>query len=153
MTATAEILDRLSTKLDDASDYRIAKELGVTRATVSRWRVGKGSLGDESAIAAAEILGEDPRVILTLIAGERAHSERAKALYKQIAASIGKSAATILVALGMGFFGQIQQVEAADTTARSMDYANLWGRWAGWIKKQLFALFWRRSAAGEFAAA
>ena len=59
-----------------ASDYRIAKLLGITRASVSRFRTGKGSFCDETAIRAAELLGIEPLKVIAAANAERSKDEK-----------------------------------------------------------------------------
>ncbi|WP_404993322.1 DUF3693 domain-containing protein [Cupriavidus pauculus] len=73
MKTTLEFLDAVSAKLGGASDYAIAKELGITRASVSRYRNGHGGFDDETAIRVARILDIDPAAVMCA-----AHAERAK---------------------------------------------------------------------------
>ena len=82
-----EILDRLAAKLGNASDYRVAQELKVSKATVSNWRVGKGAIGEDNAIRIAELLGEDPKFVLACVLAERTKSKEAKKVLQQMAES------------------------------------------------------------------
>lgn len=97
-TETSKLLDRISAHLGGASDYRIAKELGINKSTVSVWRVGKGSMGDATALKVAEILGEKPGYILALVQSERTDSPEARRIWRTVAASVGGKAAAVLVA-------------------------------------------------------
>jgi predicted transcriptional regulator len=102
-TVTAALLDRLSKKLNGASDYKIASELHVTRATVSKWRVGKGTMSDETAVRVAELLEENPAYVLALVQSERTQSPSAEKVWKKIAATFaGKAAAIVLAAALIG---------------------------------------------------
>jgi plasmid maintenance system antidote protein VapI len=82
---TVQLLDTLSASLGDASDYAVAKALGVTRATVSKWRTGVGAMSDETAIRAAKILNQDPSTLILIMAEDRARTPTVKAFYRQIA--------------------------------------------------------------------
>lgn len=73
MKTTLEFLEAVRAKLGGASDYAIAKEIGVTRATVSKWRNGHGGFDDETAVRVARILDIDPAAVATA-----AHAERTK---------------------------------------------------------------------------
>jgi len=73
MKTTIDVLSALSRKLDGASDYAIAKALGVTRGAVSKYRTGTSTFDDATAMKAADILGVEPAAIMLL-----AHAERTK---------------------------------------------------------------------------
>ena len=57
-------IDRIKTVKHWESDYRVAKELGVGRATVSRYRCNDVTLDEEMAIKVASTLGERPEAVL-----------------------------------------------------------------------------------------
>lgn len=102
---TIEILNALSTALGDASDYEVAQHLGVTRATVSKWRTGTGTMGDETALRAASFIEQEtPEALLAEMAGERADSPRAREAYRRIAAKL-RGAAVVIMAVGAGITG------------------------------------------------
>jgi transcriptional regulator with XRE-family HTH domain len=76
---TVELLDAMRQELGGVSDYRVAIELGVTRATVSSWRQGKTKIGDEFTDKVAEILNLPPGYVLCAVNAERAkHSHVAE---------------------------------------------------------------------------
>ena len=120
--ATLDLLDRLATKLGDlkgnkASDYRIAKELGVTRAAVSRWRAGHNAMGDEVAVTVAERLGDNPAYVLARLHEDMAETPAVRKVYKQIAATFaGKAAAAVVAAL---LSGHATNSEASTSAPRS----------------------------------
>jgi predicted transcriptional regulator len=95
---TIKVLDRLNTKLA-MSDYQLHKLLGVSKATVSRWRVGKGSFSDTTALKIAEILDENPGYMLALAAAERATGEPERKAWTTAAKRLQRSAAAALVGL------------------------------------------------------
>lgn len=57
-----------------ASDYRVAKELGVTQPTTSKWRTGKGTFDDDTCLLVADTLGLHREYVLGCIHLERATS-------------------------------------------------------------------------------
>jgi transcriptional regulator with XRE-family HTH domain len=56
-TATQQLLDRIKAA-HGFSDYRIAKLMGITSASVSRWRTGVGHMSQANVLRACEILGK-----------------------------------------------------------------------------------------------
>lgn len=152
MRETTKILDRLcihfGTPEKPASDYQVAKLLGVTRASVSSWRVGRGTFSDEVAIRIADALNENPAYLLALAQSERTESEPARRVYKQIAQRYSRSAAAILaglsVAAACSFLPSNQALASSPDyflTDASMYYANWRRRLRHWIDRQLRRLF------------
>lgn len=61
----AEWIDRVKASKGWDSDYRAAKELGITRGAISQIRTGHSvTLGEETAIEVAKALGERPEAVL-----------------------------------------------------------------------------------------
>jgi predicted transcriptional regulator len=73
MKTTLEFLEAVRSKLGGASDYAIAKELGISRSAVSKYRNGMGGFDDETAVKVARLLDVDPAAVVTA-----AHAERTK---------------------------------------------------------------------------
>lgn len=66
-----EWIDRVKSARGWDSDYRVAKELGLTRGAVSHYRREDRTLDDESATRVAHALGELPAAIILDQAAER----------------------------------------------------------------------------------
>ena len=115
-TKTIKLLDDLSAAKEGASDYAIAKHLGVTKQAVSLWRTGKGSMGDNACIVAAKILKRPLHELLIISAEEKAESDEARATWTKIAKQLSKTAAVgVIATLGITGF----QSAKATTTAVS----------------------------------
>lgn len=91
-------LDRLARKLGDpkdprkpASDYRVAKVLGIDGGTISRIRNRKQTFGEELALKVAAELGEPEPYLLACVYYERERSVRVRVVWEAIAraAAIG----------------------------------------------------------------
>jgi transcriptional regulator with XRE-family HTH domain len=67
----AEWIDRLKQERGWESDYRVAKELGIHRATVSSYRTKTPTLDDETAAKVADALSIDPHIIVIDQVAER----------------------------------------------------------------------------------
>lgn len=102
---TREYLAAVKAKHNIASDYALAKLLNVSRHRVSEWQSGKGAMGPLMCFKVAELLGEQPAGVIAEIELERAEKaekdEDADA-WKKVIRRLGGTAATILVAVGMG---------------------------------------------------
>lgn len=88
---TIGFLDALKARNGGASDYAIAKILGVTQQTVSRWRVGKDFLGDSTAIKVGKLLEIDPRYVVACAHAERAKTDDEKTVWQGFAALLPDS--------------------------------------------------------------
>ena len=98
-TESAKVLDRLSNKLDGASDYKIAQELGVSRQLISAVRAGKQHLSDDLAIKAAQLLEEEPPATMAQAAADRAKSSEARRYWLDLSRRLQRGAAVIIPAL------------------------------------------------------
>lgn len=112
MKTTIEFLDELKARKGGASDYAIAKILGVTQQTISRYRVGKDYLGDSTAIRVAELLEIRPAIIISAVHAERAKSDQEKAVWRDIFEKLGGLAASVVIGVA-AFTLPVQPVEAA----------------------------------------
>ncbi|MBB5543541.1 DUF3693 domain-containing protein [Paraburkholderia fungorum] len=102
MKTTGEYLDAVKAKLDLPSDYATAKALGVTRASVSKWRLGH-SVPDELACAKiADIIGVEPIEVIAASQFERSKDENARKLWESI---WGKAAGATVASLMLAVVG------------------------------------------------
>ncbi len=127
---TAQILDRLIAETDAVSDYSVARLLDISRATVSRWRVGKGTMGDDTAQVAAKLLGEDPDYLLACLNAERSQSAASRYGFSRLARlakglSIVKKAQAAalsgLAVITLVLSAPVENVQAAQGLERSGD--------------------------------
>lgn len=72
MKTTIELLDAAKRATECETDYQLAKKFGLTLATVSRWRTGKGTFDDDHAALIAGILGRSEEEVMALCQAERA---------------------------------------------------------------------------------
>ena len=61
MHTIADLLDAASVKLKHATDYRLAKELGVANQSVYRWRLGQSLPDNNSLVSLAQLIGINPQ--------------------------------------------------------------------------------------------
>lgn len=83
---TVEYMDEIMRRKGIPSDYALAKALGVTKQTVSRYRSGIGLFDDHVALRAAELLGIDPGIVLLDIYAERAKNSEVRTVWERISA-------------------------------------------------------------------
>jgi transcriptional regulator with XRE-family HTH domain len=85
----ADWIDRVKSERGWESDYRVAKELGLGRATVSKYRNKATTLDDDTAIKVAGALGEKPEIILLDQAQERTRSEDVRQALQRVLTRLG----------------------------------------------------------------
>jgi len=103
---TTDYLDRLavifSTSTRPASDYAIAKRLGIPRQSMTRYRKG-GTFDDAVALRVAKALKIDPAPMLADIQAERAKDDEVRQVWERIARQFTRRAgraALFLLAAG-----------------------------------------------------
>jgi transcriptional regulator with XRE-family HTH domain len=96
---SGEVLDALRVKLGVNSDGKVARELGLNRAAVSNWRVGRGTMSPETALKVAKILEVDtvPFIMTRLVESEG--NGELKAIYRLVAQQFARSVKKPKVAL------------------------------------------------------
>ncbi|MFJ1251923.1 DUF3693 domain-containing protein [Cupriavidus sp. CuC1] len=85
MKTTLEFLDAVSRKLGGASDYAIAKQLGITRSSVSKYRNGHAGFDDETALKVARLLDIDPAAVATAAHAERTKNPEVRQMWASLA--------------------------------------------------------------------
>lgn len=83
MLTTVQILDSLKTKF--GSDYRTAKELEIPQQRITHLRNIGGTLTDQQALKAAQILGIKEDFVIASLVAERSKNSPAYAVLKRIA--------------------------------------------------------------------
>lgn len=79
MNTTIELLDAVKARRGLASDYALAKVLGVTQQAVSGYRAGNSAISDDVALTVAEILQLHPLQVIAAANAERAKTAEQKA--------------------------------------------------------------------------
>ncbi|NOV27668.1 helix-turn-helix domain-containing protein [Cupriavidus necator] len=100
MKTTLEFLEAVRARLGGASDYAIAKELGVTRAAVSRYRNGLSGFDDDTAIRVARILDIDPACVLLAAHAERTKTPEARNVFAALADRFALNFEALLNSMG-----------------------------------------------------
>jgi transcriptional regulator with XRE-family HTH domain len=95
-------IDRLKNAHGWESDYRVAKELGLSRQAVSEYRNRVPTMDEGTALKVAQSLGIDPALILTDQAMERAKDDQARAAWADVLKRLGGVAASVLLTAGIG---------------------------------------------------
>ena len=79
-----QYLQMAKEKLNVQSDYALAPHLGVTRSAVSKVVTGRSTLGDETAIKVADILGLPRAAVLADVYAEREKNPEIAAVWKSV---------------------------------------------------------------------
>lgn len=103
---TIELLTLLKAHYDGASDYAIAKKLGIQPQTVYHWKAGRYFMSDEIGIRAAELLGLDPDIVLLDLHIERESGNVTSPVWKSIRDRLEMAAAPAVVGL-LGYAGGV----------------------------------------------
>lgn len=82
MSDTQKLLDRAREMCSPPSDYRLAKQLGVTPSRVSHWRRGKATPDNEIAWKIAKILGMEITDVIAYFEKDRAQSPQKRAFWE-----------------------------------------------------------------------
>lgn len=117
MKTTVEYLDAIKVRLDLPSDYAVAKALGLTRAAVSKQRLGHSVFDDTTALRVAEILGVDPMEVISAANAERARDEETRRLWERAWGKVTGATAAVAIAAGIG-------LSAAPSTAKASPVRN-----------------------------
>lgn len=108
---SAALVDELRARLALTSDYQVAKLLGVTRSSVSLWRLGHGHMSDATALKVAEYLDADPLWVLLRVWESRSDSPGARHVAQRVLEELREKGravvrrsrqASVLLALAVG---------------------------------------------------
>lgn len=133
MKNTILYLDEAKKKLGFTADNQLASWMGVTRAAISNYRLGKSVIDDYAAAKIAGVLEIDPMVIISAANAEREKDEGRKEFWKNFYERLGGIAAAILVAfvtliVTLGYSSPLQAAPLLDTHSAFADdihYAKL----------------------------
>lgn len=96
---TVQYLDAVKEKAGIASDYALAKRLGLTTSAISNYRHGRSSPDNLVAVRVAGILGIDPMVVIADIELERATHPELREVWRRLASKV---AAGVLLPVTLG---------------------------------------------------
>lgn len=76
LPTTRDLLKRIKSLKNLATDYQVAKHLGVAHQTVRNWEKGASTLDARAVELFAEVLGESPGFIALCVAVEREKNDK-----------------------------------------------------------------------------
>mgnify|MGYP003704798689 CR=1 FL=1 len=101
MHTTVDLIDAAKAARGIATDYRLAKILGLTTAAVSAMRVRGGGISDETAEKLADLAGLDAGYVLACAHAERAKSASLKSIWESVAKKAAGAAVAVLIGAGL----------------------------------------------------
>lgn len=109
-----EWIDRVKVTHGLASDYAVAKYLGTSTQRISSYRTGTTEFDEDMAARVGAALGEHPAHVLATVRAGKARTDKARAVWEEIARHFGHAAALFL-AVGVVFLapGSIMPGECA----------------------------------------
>lgn len=96
MSRVQELLDKAVRKCSQPTYVALAERMGITRASLSQFKLGQVPMSDERVVQAAKIAGEDPDLWLLIINAEQTHGEAGKA-WARLARKFGAAAAVFVM--------------------------------------------------------
>jgi hypothetical protein len=125
---TVQYLDALKARLDLPSDYAAAHVLGVTRATVSKYRLGKSVFDERIAAHVAELLSLDPLEVISACKAESAQDVHMRRVWENAwGKATGAAVTTAFAACIVGLAAAPSPARSAPIRAdqvMTLDYVN-----------------------------
>lgn len=127
-----EWIDRVKVTHGLASDYAVAKYLGTSTQRISSYRTGTTEFDEDMAARVGAALGEHPAHVLATVRAGKARTDKARAVWEEIARHFGHAAALFL-AVGIVYLapgsiipGECAGVDITDvsTLERTAHYAS-----------------------------
>lgn len=97
----AELLAAVRTAQGIPSNYRLARILGVTDKTVSRWQGGENAPDDPMTERLAALAGLDPDLVVVSMRAHREHTPEGRARWERIAQRLERAAVALCAVLAV----------------------------------------------------
>ena len=104
MIFIANLLDAAMAKGQIASDYQLAKVIGISHQAISGYRMGLALPKDKVIAQLCALSGDDPHLIVAQIQAERASSPEAKNLWLSMAKRLAGGASTAILSVLIAIF-------------------------------------------------
>lgn len=122
---TTAFIDKLRRDLKLPSDYAVAKRLHVRTTTISNYRAGRSTMGEDVAYRVAVLLDMDPGYVMACAREEAARTPELRKAWHRAAMAIKRCQAAVLVlAVCVGLWAPAGRVWAGDWS--SADSARQW---------------------------
>ena len=73
------------------SDYKLARAIGVTHASISTWRKGRSLPSDAAIVKLCELSGDDAGILCVQLAAFRAPDEASRRLWESVEKRLKKA--------------------------------------------------------------
>lgn len=117
MRSTVELLDAVKRQQSITSDYELARELGVSRQAVSKYRHGACTFDNLTAFRVAELLKMSPVKVLAIIGAERTKRPEQRKKWQEIA----KVAIFASALIGAGVFAPAGSARGSASSSSACD--------------------------------
>jgi hypothetical protein len=112
MQTTRQFLAAVRRVLEDergekVSDYRLAKELGVTRSAMSRYLLGKNTFDERVGARVSGVLGLHPGYVAACIQAERATLPESRSMWEGVANLLRGVAALLILGAVFVLYGEL----------------------------------------------
>lgn len=94
MDTTKSLLERLRSKYDGCSNYRLAKVLDVSKTALNRYMTHGGGMGSDVGLRLADELGLPHAYVVACLALEREQSDQVKPVWRGIIETLGRTGQT-----------------------------------------------------------
>ena len=94
MDTTKSLLERLRSKYDGCSNYRLAKLLGVSKTALHRYMLQDGGMGSEVGMRLADELGLPHAYVVACLALEREQSDQVRPVWRAIIETLRRTGQT-----------------------------------------------------------
>ena len=95
----SDYIDQAKKKQGIKSDSKLADQLGIGRAAVSKWRNG-APISEESIVKLSRLCGEKPEVILAAYELQKSHTPEMRSMWERIS---GQAAVFFLASVSASF--------------------------------------------------
>ncbi|MEQ1592565.1 MAG: helix-turn-helix transcriptional regulator [Thiobacillaceae bacterium] len=109
MTKTQEILEIVRTKLNGATDYKIAQVLDIPRQRISEYANGKQQADSYTCAKIAEILERDPLEIIAQVEAEAARTEKKRKYWRSFFSGLRQAPHVVALCGILGITGHVWQ--------------------------------------------
>jgi len=96
---TIQYIDAVKARYNWESDYKLAKEMQVSRARISNYRNGKQGMDESMCLKVASLLKINPAAVLIDITAERTKDAKAAKILHKTAKQLTGAAASIFITI------------------------------------------------------
>lgn len=104
MTATQQLIEEVRTKMDGATDYKIAQALDLPRQRISNFVKGSRDADAYACAKMAEVLERDPLEIIAQVEAEAARTEKKRQYWRSFFSGMRRRAHVVALSATCGFF-------------------------------------------------